>query len=233
MVSVKALAVMVSSPFIRLHKSSIPQSRRVTELFIDDEERTLAKASIWRSNDPIVNNIAVLRVKGTHYEMGFQHGRLLETEVNSFYNSMLKLAIAYVGREGLYEAYHIMEPFIPSCYKEEMLGLAQGANLPLSSVHFAHVVPALTEYYHRTQFARGLFYRRPEQRDFVSQTCSFVTAWGDATVNGNMISLRNLDWLRFLNVQKTPTVTVYEYADGTSVANFGFAGFIGSITGMN
>ena len=46
-------------------------------------EQILAKAKLVESNDPAVNNIKVLHLSGTPYEMGFQHGRLIQEDVKA------------------------------------------------------------------------------------------------------------------------------------------------------
>ncbi len=71
-------------------------------MIIDSKEREkeiLAKATIERSNDPAVNNISVLHLKGTPYEMGFQHGRLLKKEIREIVHHVIGTAMLMVSED--------------------------------------------------------------------------------------------------------------------------------------
>lgn len=169
------------------------------------------------------NEITVLYLKGTPYEMGFQHGKLLKVDLRDSLDGVLNTCYDLVNKEVklplvdkaitnflLDEAYKAMEPYIPKDDKEEMEGLADGSGISLKNIHRVHAIPGLTE-----------------------TSCSAIAAFGQATKDGNLYQLRILDYIMELGIQKHPTVTVYQPDDGVPFVNIGWAGFIGVISGMN
>lgn len=225
--SIRKLGCYLRIPFTRVPQTNLPQARRSMVVTGPDaatkKAAILSNARLIESNDPEKNNIRTLVVSGTPYEVGFQHGALLERQVHSTYSKMLKMVLSFVDSHMLDEAYDLMQPFIPQEYKEEMRGLAHGANIPLRNVQWAHAVPEISEYAERDRFFKFLTFR----------TCSLIGAYGSATSDEHLFTLRNLDWIRLLNVQENPVVIVYKQQGKHTVANFTYAGFIGCITGMN
>ena len=187
------------------------------------EASVLAKASLKESNDPDVNNLKILHLKGSPYEMGFQHGRLLREEVRACIKHIIKKASFYGSMEVMDDIYDLMAPYIPVAEKEEMRGLAHGADLPLRLVHWIHAIPAISEYGEKKRFFKPL----------KGSSCSNVMAFGKASEDGTMVQLRVLDWNRRLGVQKWPVILVHEPDSGNASITFSFAGFIGCVTGMN
>ncbi len=186
-------------------------------------QTVLAKASVKKTNDPALNNLQVLNVKGTPYEMGFQHGSLLKNEVRAcIYHVMRKIRF-FATEEMLDEVYDLMAPYIPVEEKEEMRGLAHGSGIPLRLIHWFHAIPEATEYKGRNQFTKK----------FKGTSCSNVAAFGKATEDGGLYQLRVLDWNRKLGVQKWPVIIVHQPDNGYSSVSFSYAGFIGCISGMN
>lgn len=169
------------------------------------------------------NEITVLYVKGTPYEMGFQHGKLLRDNVRNCIDTILNTCYKFVSKEVnlpladriaanflLDETYKKMEPYIPNDYKEEMEGLADGSGISLKNVHRVHAFPDLTE-----------------------TSCSGIAAFGKATKDGNLYQVRILDYIMELGVQDYPTIIVYQPNEGNSFANISWAGFTGVVSGMN
>jgi isopenicillin-N N-acyltransferase-like protein len=169
------------------------------------------------------NEITVLYLKGSHYEMGFQHGKLLKDDLRDSLYQVLglcyelveeKIGLPLLGKAMtnclLDEAYKRMEPYIPKDDKEEMEGLADGSGISLQDIHRVHAIPGLTE-----------------------TSCSAIAAFGKATQDGNLYQLRVLDYITELGIQEHPTITVYQPDEGNPFVNIGWAGFIGVISGMN
>jgi isopenicillin-N N-acyltransferase-like protein len=169
------------------------------------------------------NVITVLYVKGSHYEMGFQHGKLLKDDLRDSLNQVLSRCYEFAGKEAklpllgkavtnclLDEAYKRMEPYIPKDDKEEMEGLADGSGISLKNIQRVHAIPGLTE-----------------------TSCSAIAAFGKATENGNLYQLRILDYIMELGIQEHPIIIVYQPEEGNPFVNIGWAGFIGVISGMN
>jgi len=65
-------------------------------------------------------------------------------------------------------------------------------------------------------------------------SCSMFGAWGAAIPsNYSLLQLRSLDWDMDAPFRNYPQITVYHPDDGNMFANVGFAGFIGSFSGMS
>jgi len=157
------------------------------------------------------NQITVLYLKGSPYELGYIHGRSCKTDIAAFYGKVLATAEAVGATSALLDGnYRKMEPYIPRAYQEEMQGLADGAGLPVELVHRMHAIPDLKEF-----------------------QCSFFAAWGSATVDGNLYQIRALDYAMDLHLQEYPAILVYQLEDGKRFLNIGWLGFIGVISGMN
>ena len=170
-----------------------------------------------------INEIKVLYVKGTPYEMGFQYGKLLKDDMRSSLYAVLDTCYQYISEKVkpplaartatnfiLDEAYKKMEPYIPDEYKEEMEGLADGSGISLKDIQRAHALPGLTE-----------------------TSCSAFAAFGEATEDGNLYQVRILDYIMEFGIQAYPTITVYQPDEGNPFANIGWAGFTGVVSGMN
>jgi hypothetical protein len=188
------------------------------------EQAVLARASlevrqIPRSGTPV----KVLYLRGTPYEMGFQHGTLLRDDVRSMYKRLIGLLKFKADVDILDEVYDLMAPYIPSEEQEEMRGLAHGADVPLRVVHWIHAIPGVFEYGPKKRFLKG----------GVPTSCSNLVAFDRATANGELYHLRVLDWARYFHLQNWPVVLVHRPETGHASVTFSYAGFIGAVTGMN
>ncbi|MDO8504430.1 MAG: C45 family peptidase [Candidatus Liptonbacteria bacterium] len=188
---------------------------------VTDEQKILGNASLEKV-DP-ESNLRIVHLKGTPYEMGFQHGSLLKKEIQEFYGSVIFKIKFMIKEDMLDETYDLIDPYIPIEEKEEMRGLAHGAGVPLRVVHWVHTIPEISEYGPKKRF----------RRVFKETSCSNIAAFADATADGKMYHLRVLDWIRNLGAQRFPIVLVHVPDRGNSSATFSYAGFIGAISGMN
>jgi len=206
-------------------------------------DEVIARAQIIETKDPVYNNIKVIVMKGTPYEMGFQNGRLNKDDIQKNVYHIIGIIKAYANSKGVHEdamdeVYDLIAPYIPIEDKEEMRGLAHGSDIPLRIIHWLHAIPELSEYAGKKQFLRGKKYKnaKPEKGSLADpelETCSGVIAFGEATKNGELYHLRVLDWIRELGAQRYPVIHVYQPDEGYSSASFSYAGFTGCITGMN
>jgi len=157
--------------------------------------------------------LAVLQ--GTPYEIGFQHGKLLGREARRVSEAVLYVVgLAYTIEKGewfldaMRGAFARLKPHIPREYLDEMKGLADGAQVPLETVHLANAFPAL---FH----------------------CSGFALFGKATVGGKLYHGRVLDYMTEVGLQRDAVVFVVKKEGAIPFANIGYAGFIGSVSGMN
>ncbi len=157
----------------------------------------------------------VLHVAGTPYEMGFQHGTLLKEQVAGL-TKRVQFMLAIEGARDpknnpmkrLKEAYERCLPHIPPDILEELRGLAEGSGLPLETVRIANMIPEL---FH----------------------CSGFALWGKATQDGALYHGRILDYAMEVGYQMYAVVMVAHPEGKHAFVNVGYAGFIGSVTGVN
>jgi hypothetical protein len=122
----------------------------------------------------VVNGIKVLHISGSYYDMGYQHGYLLKDELQE----NLRAQLIYFEDHGytydkILSIWLIMSEYLPSEYKEELQGMADGSGLPFNDVAVLNTMPALFNH---------MF------------SCCEISIWGDATVDGKLYHVRSLDW---------------------------------------
>ncbi len=178
-----------------------------------------------------VNGTRVLIVQGEPYEMGYQHGRLLKDEVTEICKRVLMIAraaqvsgfVKMMGALGderfaektkdyfngnVEEAFKRTEPYIDKRFREEMRGLADGAGLPVKDVELCNIFPEL---FH----------------------CSGFALMGNATRGGRLYHGRILDYMTEAGLQDYAVMTIARPEGFNAFATVGYAGFIGSVTGIN
>lgn len=232
MVNIKNTTILLLSIFLigicfscaSVPKNDLPLFQR--SVIIEDQEtenQILSNASLEKIADPNVNNLKILYLKGTPYEMGFQHGKLLKEDVQANIHRVIGLAKIFASEDIMDETYDLIAPYIPIEEKEEMRGLAHGADIPLKVVHWFHTIPEISEYGPKRKFLKQL----------KQTSCSNIATFGKSTADGEMYHLRVLDWIRSMGVQKRPVIIVHKPNSGNASATFSFAGFIGCVSGMN
>ena len=105
------------------------------------------------------------------------------------------------------------KPFIDPQIYAEMRGLADATGADYHQIIRIHLIGEIT---------RG--------------QCSLYGAYGNATLGGKTLQLRALDWDTGAGLQNYPTVTIYHPRSprmGVAFANVGWAGWIGTLTGMS
>ena len=160
------------------------------------------------------DEIKIVVVKGTPYEMGFQLGNLLKNDIDSCLTEFVDLARKeepqIYSNAQLDKAWTTNSPYIDPRIKEEMKGLAEATGIDLKIIERVHMLPVVSPY-----------------------ACSGVAVWGKATETGHTYQLRNLDYTMDAHLQDYPVVVIYVPDSGAVHANVTFAGYIGSNTGMN
>jgi len=161
----------------------------------------------------------VLKLSGSPYQMGYQHGTLLRREVRASVKNILAFADQQlkvpglgrlVARRRLDRAWKQMQPHVAERYLEEMQGLSDGARIPLKTLQRIHALPDLT-----------------------SVACASSAVAGPATQDGRLIQIRNLDWAIGSNVQRYAALIVYEPTGKRPFVSIGWLGFIGVLSGIS
>ncbi|MFH1477293.1 MAG: C45 family peptidase [Verrucomicrobiota bacterium] len=163
----------------------------------------------------VSNGNRALYVSGTPYEIGYQHGKLLKDSARRVCRRLTYgVGLAYSLEKGKWfinEARALIErqrSFMDPAYIEEMRGLAEGAGVSLEEVQIGNIIP---EFFH----------------------CSGAALFGKATTNGRLVHARVLDYMTGVGLQDEAVVMAVERTGGLRFVTVGYAGFIGSVTGMN
>lgn len=158
----------------------------------------------------IVQEQQILHLKGSPYEMGYAHGKLLKEKIQ-------RNISAYIDQKrdsfeertaGFQQNLPILISNTPQHILEEMQGLAAGAEVPFSKILTLNLFP---EMFH----------------------CSGIAAFGEAAKDGKLVHARVLDYAIGKGLQETAVLIVAEPTGKIPFVNVSYAGFVGSVTGMN
>lgn len=165
-----------------------------------------------------INGYPVLHLKGSPREMGFQHGALLKEHVRENMHNLLEVRgdatlvelgpIKVTPKAAIEAIIEIQKPFIPKRYFEEMEGLAAGADVSIRDARITNFIPEL---FH----------------------CSGFALMNSATRNGKLLHGRVLDYAVDWGLQDHAVIIVAEPEGRIPFVNVSYAGFVGSVTGMN
>ena len=94
------------------------------------------------------NTLPFIVVQGTPYEMGYQLGQALKTEMHQFIAPALNgiLAELKMTQADLIEVWARTAAFADDRVEQELAGLADGSGLPLSTLQAVHTLPLLMPY---------------------------------------------------------------------------------------
>ncbi len=128
------------------------------------ETRTVARCGDGFLEE--IDGYPVLHVKGSPYEMGYQHGALLKADIRALvrylldvkakeFADQLQFKIVGIGIKPDPKAIIAMiartqKPYVPERYYEEMQGVADGSGLPLDEIVACNFIPEL---FHCSGFA--------------------------------------------------------------------------------
>ncbi|KAG6551233.1 hypothetical protein Mapa_007159 [Marchantia paleacea] len=185
--------------------------------------------------------VAVLHINGSPFELGRAHGVLLRSEIQTMYlrlfahmedqlivalhltllPDVLARKIARLALNAALDATYLLTlMYTPARFVDEMIGLAQGAQVEFDDVVRIQMIPELMQ-----------------------ASCSMLGSWGPATWRSaklreeeqscGLFQMRALDWDMEAPIVDFPTVIYYHPADGNSFALFTWAGFIGCVTGYS
>ena len=162
--------------------------------------------------DASTQQLPVVVVRGTPYEMGFHLGRVTGDEMRRFVPATLEGVTKKLGvsQETLREVWARSAAYADDRVEQELCGLADGSGVALSLLQAVHALPLLMPY-----------------------SCSSIAAWGDATVDGHLYQTRNLDWSLEVKAHEVPVVVLYIPDKGIPHVVPSFAGMVGAHTGMN
>jgi PhoPQ-activated pathogenicity-related protein len=158
-----------------------------------------------------VSEVPVAVVSGTAFEMGYHYGRLMQADIQGFVPQFLDYIHAAGATDtDLDGGWNASSPYADARYKEELMGLAVGAEVDYLTLRRVHCAAVIDTY-----------------------SCSSVAAWDTATADGHLYQTRDLDWDMSANAHDYPALVLYMPNAGNAHVNVGFAGTVGSHTGMN
>jgi len=152
-------------------------------------------------------------LRGSPYQMGQDHGRLMAGAVRTMVRESLAWTYKQgMSREQLLALSDLCWPYLPQDYKDEMRGLAEGSGAMFNDIRILHAMPSK---FH----------------------CSGAAAAGAATADGKLYHTRSLDYSLDIGeeerLQNHALVIVRQPAEGLANAVVSWAGFLGAVTGMN
>lgn len=185
---------------------------------------------------PPGNQINILHVSGTPYQMGYAHGTLLKAEIADLFNEFqafldkamdqyldflpkdIRTIIENLGVAAALEfTAELTKKYTPDHFFEEIRGLSDSTGISYDKVLQFHMFPEL-----------------------IKAACSMYGAWGPATAKnaehpGSLVHLRALDWGFDNPLTKFPLYTVFhpEKDNGKPFATLGWKGFVGAVTGYS
>ena len=154
--------------------------------------------------------VRILHLKGTPYEMGFQHGTLLRGLIEKNVAEFIDRAQPALSQRAnaLQENLPKLLNYIPARFREEMQGVADGSGVPLRKIIALNTFPELIH-------------------------CSGITVSDAATKQGDLYHVRVLDYAVGKSLQNSAVLMVVQPEKHNAFVNVSYAGFIGSVTGMN
>lgn len=178
--------------------------------------RTIARCGAgWLET---IGDYPVLHLKGTPYEMGYQHGALMKAAATSNLGNinrmmtekqLVKLGpVAIRPKDAVRSIESVQRKYVPAAYYEELAGVAAGSGQSFADVQTANFLPEL---FH----------------------CSGFAIMNSATQDGTLYHGRVLDYAVDWGLQEHAVIIVMEPQDGIPFVNVSYAGFVGCVTGMN
>ncbi len=173
----------------------------------------------------IVNDVKILKLKGTNQEMGYAHGYLMADEIMIFFNDFLTEVFQMFGAQygDLQAAIYAMD-WDPA-YMSELEGMLEGINAKLCPED------RIISFTGEEVTIEDLM-----TLNIVSELgCSSIAAWGDNRYDNSLIVAHNFDYPPGLDSAAVKCQVIISYDDGihNTWVTTSFGGLIGCISGMN
>ena len=162
-------------------------------------------------------NLPMILLEGTSYEIGFYHGRLLKEMIEELVQTMdeivlgdrsiKRLAGSFIARSNILE----MKKHIPTEFMLEMEGISDGSGVAFDKILMLNVFDDL----------------------YNLSGCTNVAVWGSSTGSSELIHGRNLDYDFAKKLWDKGIVFLVKPVDGIAFVSLGFPGMVGVVSAMN
>ena len=199
------------------------QSLRTPDLVLDPEVKLVDEEGAGKLYQ--VGEHVVCVMEGTPEQMGYQHGRLLAPKIHEIMKEGYVVKALYgrgYTKEYINAQSERMEKHFPPEYVAEMRGVVKGC-------HAAGFEDVTYEEIRAGSTMAEIMHHDPD----APPGCSNFAAWGKWTTDGRLLHGRNLDWDVRSGAQKGAAVLVWRPEGGTPFMMVGWAGSIGSVSGMS
>ena len=206
----------------------------------------------------IKNNIKVLKIEGSPYNRGLQHGYILSSEINELVPKVLDAAAAVIAKtihctfseakERMDLGLQSAEPFFPENIREEIRGISDGVikaggaavdfrtMLLWNTMYDQWCIYAHPQHWNPFQPDVKSEYRggKPGSYVLVGCGCSSFSAWGDAAGgDGSLIFGKNMDNLNLPGILDNRILLIVKPEKGYSHACMTHPGMVGIDGGFN
>ncbi len=200
------------------------------------------------------NEIKILYVAGSPYEMGYQHGRILADKIDLMVNRTLLATAAYVAAQTssdleraedmLWIGQKKAEPFLPEELREEMVGIADGVRDAGGKVTLDQILLWNTNYDQWCIYCHPFYWNcdgddsgAPSASPPQAPTgggCSSFSAWDEAAGgDGKLIFGKNEDNFNMPEQLDCRMMVVADPDDGFGHVFMTYPGMIGLDGGVN
>lgn len=194
-----------------------------------------------------VEGLHVLKLVGSHYEMGRQHGELLRDVIPGgpipYYRTYLERMMGRAGWGPLAPlAWPLVQRFVgdevvaafPDYARQAIRGLAEGAGLDEKQLLEGCSLPDSLLWVAARVMKLQRVGPAAHHRVALGLGCTSAIAWGSATADGKLLHARNLDYHGVDCWPKTAAVIFHEPDEGHRYVSVSAAGVLmGGVTAMN
>lgn len=178
-----------------------------------------------------MSELPILELEGGPRQRGDAHGRAMASSIRANIETYLRrFEAGGLDRDGARSAAEAWESVFAReapAYHEEMAGIAEGAELPLTDIVLLNARYEITY----TVFSGEAGARSAPTEEAAPDGCTSFGLLGEATASGHTVIGQNWDWLA--DVQGHCLVTRVRRSDGPDYVGFTEAGIAGCKIGVN
>ena len=236
-----AIAALLLWPALGDGRDYLPNEeelRWLRAMSVTEDEK--GRRAFGRATVELRGGLNVLKLRGSHYEMGYQHGVLLREEIRrgavpyfakpaanfAPFKHMNAVLRYFIAKHFDWKIFRPLLKSSPGKYLAELKGLADGSGLAFADVFRGNLLSELNMNLVKILEKKAL-------RQEGHGECTSFAAFGEATLGGSLIMGRNTDYVGGGLWDRYHTVMFYEPEDGFKFANVSSAGLIKCNSCMN